>query len=51
MLLCFKKLTKLEIYLKIRIFKKIFKNNKKIKTNLINFIKICESFEQFKLTQ
>ena len=47
----FKKLIKFEIYLKIKIFKKIIKNNKKILRKfkkLINFIKVCESFEQFK---
>ena len=43
-----KKFLKFEIYLKIKNFNKILKNIKKIKNNLMDFIKVCESFEQFK---
>ena len=49
MLLCFVKLFKFEICLKIIKFLKASKKFKeKFKENLMNFIKDCESFVQFK---
>ena len=43
-----KQLIKLKFYLKIKNFKKTLKNIKKLIKHLINFIKVCESFKQFK---
>ena len=46
--LCLQKLIKFEIHSKIKNFKIIFKTIKKISKILMDFIKVCESFEQFK---